>query len=521
MNTIYLHNTLTGKKEHFKPIKHATVNMYHCGPTVYNYLHVGNLRAYVLADLLRRMFEYNNFKVNQVINITDVGHLTSNNDEGLGDEGEDKVEKMARTSGKTAEEITAYYTNVFFSDIKQMNVETQSHKSPDTIFPKATEHIPEQIALIKELESKGYTYNISDGVYFDTSLFKDYGKLGNIDIEGLKEGARLETSTEKSHEKRNITDFALWKFSNPKTAVVNPDGQTTYEDSVIDEKAGKRFQEWDSPWGVGFPGWHIECSAMATKYLGETFDIHTGGIDHIPVHHNNEIAQSEAAHDGIPLAHYWLHNAFVNVPNGKMSKSKDNFIRLATLVEHGISPLGYRYWLLSSRYNSPVEFSYEAIKAADTAYWRLVNMLADIKDSESGEKRSDIDRNETGLIIESNATAKHYKEQFIGFVNDDLDTPQALSLIWSVLKDTALTPVIKKALILDFDKVLGFAISQSIDSILNAPITEVVKEKIKNREEVRAAKDWKKSDEIRDEIFALGYEVKDTSEGQVVRKLRA
>ena len=504
MNNIYLHNTLTGKKEHFKPIKHATVNMYHCGPTVYNYLHIGNLRAYVLADLLRRMFEYNDFKVNQVINITDVGHLTSNNDEGLGDDGEDKVEKMARTSGKTAEEITAYYTNVFFSDIKQMNVETQSQKSPDTIFPKATEHIKEQIELIKELEDKGYTYNISDGVYFDTSLFKDYGKLGNIDIEGLKEGARLETSTEKSHEKRNITDFALWKFSNP----IGPDGKP-----VVDEKAGKRFQEWDSPWGVGFPGWHIECSAMATKYLGETFDIHTGGIDHIPVHHNNEIAQSEAAHDGIPLAHYWLHNAFVNVPNGKMSKSKDNFIRLATLIEHGVSPLGYRYWLLSSRYSSPVEFSYEAIKASDTAYWRLVNMLADIKENvDQGQPESD---------LESSAEAKQYKEQFIGFVNDDLDTPQALSLIWNILKDTALTPALKKALILDFDKVLGLAISQSIDSILNAPVTEVVKEKVKVREAARAAKDWKKSDEIRDEIFALGYEVKDTSEGQVVRKLRA
>jgi cysteinyl-tRNA synthetase len=514
MNHIYLHNTLTGKKEQFKPIKHSTVFMYHCGPTVYNYLHIGNLRAYVLADMLRRMFEYNNYVVHQVINITDVGHLTSNNDEGLGDDGEDKVEKMAKSSGKTADEITSYYTNVFFSDIKQLNVETQSLKSPDTIFPRATEHIAEQIELIKVLEEKGYTYNISDGVYFDTSEFKGYGKLGNIDIEGLKEGARLETSAEKSMEKRNITDFALWKFSNP----IGPDGK-----QLIDEKAGKRFQEWESPWGVGFPGWHIECSAMSMKYLGETFDIHTGGIDHIPVHHNNEIAQSEAAHDGIPLAHYWLHNAFVNVPNGKMSKSKDNFIRLATLIEHGISPLGYRYWLLSSRYSSPVEFSYEAIKASDTAYWRLVSFLADIqsnKKTSSGSETGIAQASKENGISNSSEKIQFYKDTFITHINDDLDTPQALSLLWTITKDTSITAVEKEQLLLEFGGVLGLALEQSIKSILEAPITDTVKEKIKEREVARLEKDWKKSDSIRDEIFNLGYEVKDTASGQVVRKLR-
>jgi cysteinyl-tRNA synthetase len=300
---IYLTNTLTGKKELFKPVRKGLlsalgigktrVGMYHCGPTVYNYAHIGNLRAYVFADTLKRLMLAHGFRVEQVINITDVGHLVSD-----GDTGEDKMEKARRLEKKSAWDIAQFYTEAFLKNLADLNINIEG-----TEFPRATDFIREQVAIVKTLEEKGYTYRTSDGIYFDTSKFPTYGKLGNIDIAGIREGERIGVN----QEKLNPTDFALWKFS------------PTNE---------QREMEWESPWGKGFPGWHIECSAMSKALLGTTFDIHTGGIDHIPVHHNNEIAQSEGS-TGEPLARYWLHNAFVNVVGGKMAKSEGNFPRHA------------------------------------------------------------------------------------------------------------------------------------------------------------------------------------------------
>jgi len=455
MAEIKLHNTLSGKTEIFVPITAGQVSMYHCGPTVYNYLTIGNLRSYLMADLLRRTFEANGYKVKQVINITDVGHLSSKTDEGLDDDGEDKVEKMAAKMGKSAAEITKLYTDVFFADINDLNI-----KVDGTIFPKATEHINEQIAMIEKLEKEGHTYKASDGIYFDTSTFPDYGKLGHIDIQGLVEGARIEINPEK----RNPTDFALWKFS-PK-----------------DEK---RFQEWSSPWGIGFPGWHIECSAMSEKYLGKTFDIHTGGIDHIPVHHNNEIAQSESV-NGVPLAHYWIHNAFVTVRDGRMGKSKGNFVRLETLKEEGISPLGYRYWLMNARYSSPVQFSIEAVKAAEQGYKRLVETLStNFASTKAG-----------------NISSSHY-EKFLSFINDDLDTPKAIAYIPELLNDSSASDEDKKTTILAFGNILG------LDLIQDSPIPDYILEFAEQRKKARLSGDFARSDELRKKIESSGYKIKD------------
>lgn len=492
---IQLFNTLSNKTETFEPIRPGEVSMYHCGPTVYDYPHIGNIRSYILADTIRRTFEYNNYKVNQVINITDVGHLTSMSDEGFGDDGEDKVEKKARTSGQHVNDIINFYTKAFFDDLKAVNVEIAENKitkSPATLFPKATDHISEQIALIQKLEKKGYTYEIHDGIYFDTSKFSGYGKLGSIDLAGLMEGARLDVSEEKRQEKRNITDFVLWKFS--------PTG----------EGAAKRLQEWQSPWGIGAPGWHIECSAMSAKYLGETFDIHTGGIDHIPVHHNNEIAQSESAHDGRPLAHYWLHNAFVNIKDGKMSKSKGDFLRLQTLVERNISPLAYRYWILGSQYHTQVEFSFEALEASAVAYWKLVDFVFEISDTKADGER-DISTTNKPLIEE-------YTLRFTQCINDDLNTAQALALIWDITRDTTLSSADKRALILDFDTVLGLDLQTQVYKLrsIRENLPEEIKERLNEREFARREKRWADSDKIRDEILTLGFSVRDTADTQVV-----
>ncbi|HYC83523.1 MAG TPA: cysteine--tRNA ligase, partial [Candidatus Paceibacterota bacterium] len=328
---ISLTNTLTRRKEEFEPIAPGRVGIYSCGPTVYHYVHIGNLRSFLLSDLARRIFEYDGYEVRQVINITDVGHLA-----GDSDEGEDKIEREAKKTGRTAEEIAAFYTEAFFADLKALNIKTES-----TVFPKASEHIAEQLEIIKVLEAKGHTYRTSDGIYFDTSRFDAYGELARLDTEGLKAGARIEVNPEK----RNPADFALWKFS--------PAG-------------GKRQQEWESPWGIGFPGWHIECSAMSMKYLGKHFDIHTGGIDLAFPHHSNERAQSECA-TGQTFANVWLHGEFVNIASEKMSKSLGNVYRLADLEEKGFSPLAYRYWLLTAHYRSLVNFTWEALAGAQTA----------------------------------------------------------------------------------------------------------------------------------------------------------
>lgn len=464
--TLKLFNTLSRKKETFKPIKKGAVGMYTCGPTVYHYAHIGNMRAFITADILKRTLAFNNFKVKHVINITDVGHLTSDEDEG-----EDKVEAQARKEHKTAKEISKFYTKAFQNDIHSLNIPARGIK-----FPCASKHVKEQIKLIQKLEKKGFTYKTKDGVYFDTSKFKNYGKLARLDIKGLREGARIG----KSADKRNATDFALWKFSPPGT---------------------QRMQEWKSPWGVGFPGWHIECSAMSIKYLGGHFDIHTGGIDHVPVHHENEIAQSESA-TGKRFVNYWIHNEFVNMGGEKMAKSLGNILTLTQLEEKGISPAAYRYWLLTAHYRSPVSFSMEAVSGAATALLRIVATLA--KAPPGGHE------------------VPQYIKAFTSHMNDDLDTPRAIALLWELLKDDNVSPADKRATILKFDTVLGLDLKgliQAAKKELHVSIPSDVQALINEREEARSKKDWGAADRLRAAIHALGYDVKDTNEGPQATKI--
>jgi cysteinyl-tRNA synthetase len=451
---IKLFNTLTRKKEEFKAVEKGSVGMYHCGPTVYFFAHIGNMRAYVFADTLRRTFEYFGNNVKQVINITDVGHLTSD-----ADMGEDKIEKSAKKEGKTAAEITKFYEEAFYKDLKDLNINTDS-----TIFPKATEHIREQIELIKILEEKGFAYKTFDGMYFDTSKFAGYGKLGNINIEQQKEGARVEANTEK----RNPSDFALWKFSIPSE---------------------KRLQEWESPWGVGFPGWHIECSAMSRKYLGQPFDIHTGGIDHIPVHHNNEIAQSEAAFD-VPLANYWMHNDFMTVEGEKMSKSLGNTYTVSNLKERKIHPFAFRLWLLSGHYRSPMNFTWDSVMGAHKSLEKLANEY---------ETLSDIEKDEETLV------------RFNKLISDDLDTPKALALLHESFSAKK-----SKKTIDEMDKVLGLNIKKLSEQMHTIP--DDILELKKERDSARDSKNWQKSDELRKEIEREGYVIEDKNNDSVIRK---
>lgn len=455
---ITLYNTKTRKKQIFSPIRDGEARMYHCGPTVYNYAHIGNLRSYVFADTLRRMFEWNNFTVKQVINITDVGHLVSD-----GNDGEDKMQKGAKREGKTAWDVAKFYEAEYKKDLEMLNIRTEG-----THFPRATEYIQEQIDLIQTLENKGYTYKISDGIYFDTSKFEHYADFAKLDIKGMQEGARVAVNDEK----KNPTDFALWKFS------------------PSDEK---RDMEWESPWGVGFPGWHIECSAMSEKLLGTPFDIHTGGIDHIPVHHTNEIAQSECA-DGHEYVHYWMHGNFLNIKDGKMAKSGENFIRLQTLIDRDITPLAYRYWLLTSHYRSSIDFSFEAVEAAQTALNRLYDTYLSL-----GTVSGEINK----IVIEK------CKES----VDDDLNTAQVIAQVWEYLKSTDSNEN-KKATLDELDKVLGLQFAAQKKEIIPADVVALAEARLL----ARTNKDWAESDRLRGEIEAKGFSVKDIAEGYKIHK---
>ncbi len=469
---IRLHNTLTGNKEVFKPLKDGEVSMYNCGPTVYDYAHIGNLRAYVFADTLRRVFEYNGLKVNQVINVTDIGHLSSDSDDG-----EDKMTKALKREGKpltlgAMREVADFYFEKFKEDLKELNIETPEH------FPFASDHIQEDIELVTKLEKGGFTYKTSDGVYFDIKKFPEYGKLGNIKISD-----EIESRIGLNPEKRNSQDFAVWKFN---------------------EELG-----YDAPFGKGFPGWHIECSAMSVKYLGPEFDIHTGGIDHIPVHHNNEIAQSVCAGD--PYAKYWLHNAHLNIAteNGsdKMAKSGGNFITLRTLKEKKIDPIALRYVFLGARYSTPLSFSWETLEGAETALNRIRSLFQESEGdlSISGTQES-LDVYEP--LIEE------YLAKFQKYINDDLDTPKALALTHQLRDDsTIINKKAKKQLLLDFDKVLGLNLNKKHEKAI---IPDSVRSLIKERDVARANKDFAKSDEIRGQIETLGFEVKDSPEGTIV-----
>ena len=459
---IKLYNTLYRKKQIFKPLKDKKIGLYTCGPTVYLYAHIGNLRTYLFEDILRRVLEYNKYKVKQVMNITDVGHLTSD-----ADTGEDKLEKGARRENKTVWQVADFYTKHFKKDLKNLNIQEPS------VWIKATDTIKQQIDLIKTLEKKGFTYKINDGIYFDTSKLKTYGRLWGSKIEKIKQEMKAGARIKMVKGKKNPTDFALWKFS-PKTS--------------------KRQMEWDSPFGVGFPGWHTECVVMGIKELGIPFDIHCGGIDHIQIHHTNEIAQSEAIYNKI-LARFWLHGEFLLLNKGKMSKSKENIITLDSLIKKGINPLAYRYLCLTAHYRSQLIFSEQNLQASQNALDKIYNKIQELK-------------SKTNKLI-NKKEIKSYQDKFLKFINDDLDTPKALALFWKVLNDKNLLDNEKYFLALNFDKVLGL----NLNNIKKQEIPEQIKKLAKQREKYRIEKQWEKADQIRKEIEKLGYSLEDTKKG--------
>ncbi|HLT24960.1 MAG TPA: cysteine--tRNA ligase [Ignavibacteria bacterium] len=467
MKDLYLFNTLTRKKELFTPIEPGKVKMYCCGPTVYNYQHIGNLRTFFFEDILKRVLLYNGYEVFHVMNITDVGHLVSDDDEG-----EDKMEKGAEREGKTVWDIADYYTQVFKKDMKRLN------NIPPDVYSKATDYITEQIDMIKCLEEKGFTYVTDDGVYYDTSKFPHYPDLAKLDIEGLQEGKRVKFSSEK----RNITDFALWKFSP--------------EDST-------RQMEWESPWGKGFPGWHIECSAMSKKFLGPHFDIHCGGVDHIPIHHTNEIAQSEAC-NGEKYVNFWLHGEFLIEDSGKMSKSKGEFLTLQTLIDKGYSPMHYRYYLLNTHYRKRLNFSFEGLDTARNGYESLANKIKQLM-KESGDT----------FLPEPSAS---HKEKFLAVLNDDLNTTEGLAVLWEVLKDNSMSSSEKLSTVYDFDKIFGLELeSISVDDNVDIP-SEII-ELAEKRMEAKKNKDFALADQLRNAIKEKGFEVMDTKDGYEIKKL--
>lgn len=458
-----LYNTLSRKLQVFKPISKDEVLMYACGPTVYHYAHIGNLRTYVFEDLLKRTLIYNNLKVKHVINITDVGHLTSD-----ADTGEDKLEKEAKLENKSVWDIALFYTNAFKQDFKKLNLIDPS------LWCKATDNIKEQIELVQCLEKKGYTYETSDGIYFDTLKFKNYGKLAKLKISGLKAGARIEMG-----EKKHPTDFALWKFS-PQ-----------------DEK---RQMEWDSPFGKGFPGWHVECSAMAMKFLGNNIDIHCGGIDHIPVHHTNEIAQSEGCL-GKKWVNYWVHGDFLVINKERMAKSGANFLTLEELEKRGYTALDYRYFCLTAHYRTQLNFSFENLDAARNAYSKLKSKLLEFSNGDKSKPKP----------------AEKYKKEFLKAINEDLNTPKALAVLWGMAKDESLQPKDKHDLLLDFDKVLGL----DLGKVKEADVPNEIAKLVEEREMARKAKDFKKADELRALISSKGYLIEDTADGIKVKPLKS
>ncbi|MDP8315666.1 MAG: cysteine--tRNA ligase [Candidatus Celaenobacter antarcticus] len=465
--SLKLYNTLTRKKEEFKPIRKDEVGLYTCGLTVYNYAHIGNLRTYIFEDVLKRVLIYDGYKVTHVMNITDIGHLTSD-----ADSGEDKMVREAKKEGKTVWEIADHYTKAFEDDLKQLNI------IPPDYHVKATAHIQQMIDLIKRLEEKGFTYIADGNVYFDISKFPEYGKLGRINIKSLKPGARIEVDSAK----KNPLDFVLW-----------------FTKSKFDDQEMK----WDSPWGRGYPGWHVECSAISMNYLGETFDIHCGGIDHIPVHHTNEIAQSEAA-TGKKFVNYWLHAEFLIMNEEKMSKSKGGFLTLTKLKEMGYSPMVYRYFCLGAHYKQPLTFSDEAIETAKYAYNRLINILIEMKKN----------RTESKPNLEY---VKKIKRDFSKKINNDLNMPEALAVMWQVLRTNEIGNLEKYDLVFEFDRIFGLNLDRA-EQVLEEEArqkvdVQLVEQLIKEREDARKSKDWAKSDEIRNRLSGMGVEVRDSAEG--------
>jgi cysteinyl-tRNA synthetase len=468
--SIFLYNTLTRKKEEFTPLEEGKVKMYCCGPTVYDYQHIGNFRTFLFEDILKRVLLYNGYDVKQIMNITDVGHLVSD-----ADEGEDKMEKGSARTGKTVWEIAELYTNAFLEDSNLLNI------IPPYKYTKATDYIKEQIDLVKCLEEKGYTYIIEDGVYFDTAKLSDYGKLAGLDIEGLQAGYRVDII----EGKKNKTDFTLWKFS---------------------PKDKQRQMEWESPWGKGAPGWHVECSAMSMKFLGETLDIHCGGIDHVAPHHTNEIAQSEAC-TGKPFARYWLHGAFLEEESGKMSKSKGEFLRVKTLIDKGYTPYDYRYLCFGTHYKKRLLFSWELMDSSKVSLNRLRQIVLRMRKENNSATGND-----------EKKLAEEFKNNFITAVNDDLNMPEALAVVWGLTKETGISDQEKLKLLYDFDKVLGLELEKTEEKKEEEAPDKILK-LVEQRTEAKKAKDFKTADEIRNKAKELGWEIVDTKDGAKVNKI--
>lgn len=463
-----LYNTASRRKEDFNPQNPKQVTMYCCGPTVYNFAHIGNLRTYIFEDLLSRTIRLH-YPLKHVMNVTDVGHLVSD-----ADDGEDKMELGAAREGKSAWEIAKFYEQKFWQDYDAL------HCTRPTIISRATEHIGPMIELVKTLEEKGYTYRTSDGIYYDTSKFDRYDALvGHAHISGLQGGARVEMSDEK----RNPTDFALWKFS---------------------PKDKKRQMEWDSPWGVGFPGWHIECSAMAMKYLGATLDIHCGGIDHVTIHHTNEIAQSEAA-TGQKYVNYWVHGEFLILRSGKMSKSGGTFVTLDVLKEKGYEPLAYRYLCLGAHYRTQLEFSYESMDSAAKSLKNLRALAHQIGEASS-------------RTAQETEKSRAWKDKLIAAMEDDLNAPKALAITWEAVRAGDLSAGEKWDYLQLADGILSLDLLVPVDSEQLTELPAEVQALADARAAARKAKNWAESDRLRDEIAKAGYTVKDTPQGQQVSK---
>ena len=456
-----IYNTLTRQKEIFEPIEPGKVRMYSCGPTVYNYAHIGNLRTYIFMDILRRVLKYDGYDVTGVMNITDVGHLTSD-----GDTGEDKMATAARKQQKTPREIADYYTQVFFKDIDRLNI------GRPEIIAKATDNISEMIEYVKELYDKGYAYETDDGIYFDIGRFPAYGSLSGCNLDDQIAGARVEVNEQKRHP----ADFALWKKAPPE-----------------------HIMQWPSPWGQGYPGWHIECSAMGRKYLGFPFDIHTGGVDHIPVHHENEIAQNEAL-TGIKTVNYWVHSEFMLVNNGKMSKSLGNTYTVDQLIDKGYSPLCFRYFCLNALYRKKLNFTFEGMDSAKTAYTRLLSAVCRHR---GGQHKTDV---------------SGYMKQFGDAIDDDLNIPLALGVLWTMLKEQPSDDVYRAAL--DMDRVFALGLSEAEESAIeqSADIPDEVADLARRRADAKAAKEYATADELRARIEEMGYRIVDTKGGYSITK---
>ena len=468
-----IYNSLTREIEDFKPLdsEGKRVTMYTCGPTVYSFAHIGNFRTYTTSDLLKRTLEYSGYEVDYIMNLTDVGHLTGDN-LGDADTGEDRMEKSAEQEGKSAWEVAQFYTDAFLEDFKKLNLE------PPRSFVRATDHIPEQIELIGKLKAKGFTYQTSDGIYFDTSKFPNYGELSNLDQ--IKEGARVEVNPEK----KNSRDFALWKFS-----------PTDH----------KRQMEWESPWGVGFPGWHIECSAMAMRYLGETLDIHVGGTDLRETHHPNEIAQSEAA-TGKKFADYWVHSAFMLVKGERMSKSLKNNYRIYDLEEEKFDPLALRYLYLQTHYRQEMNFTFPALEAAGAALSRLREFVTTIDPDQVADAR----------------TYTIHAENFLAALNEDLNLPKALGIVWEMMKED--DDLAKAKTLLDFDRILGLDLANSHEYLKRKRAVSVpyeVAQMIEEREVMRKNGEYVKADHMRNRIRKMGFDLKDTKKGTEIIKISA